>query len=454
MSTSSTTHEPDASDDLTDIEKQRPNTISTESLTKEEKFTSDSAVVVQVPAHDSIFDEEYPDGGFRAWLIVFGAMCNTFATFGYVNSWGIFQAYYQLTLLHDSPPSSIAWIGSIQYALIFLPAIFIGRLFDLGHFRVLFLSSSALLVGATFLVAQCTQYWHFLLCQGIAVGAACGGIFGPTAAVIAHWFKKRRGLAMGIVAVGSSLGGVVLPIVTKSLVPVVGFPWTMRVLGFILLVVLGAANLTLKRRLPSRNVPGGLFNWGAFKSAPFSVYCASAFFNFLGLYTVLTYVDVSAASIGISPSFSFYFVAIANAGSLLGRYVAGYMSDRLGPMNIMIPFTGVAGILTYAWPFAKTKASLLALTVLYGFASGSYISLLANPMMDLGDTHDVGRRLGMFLSIMSFGALAGPPISGAINTATGSFTAVGVYAGTMVMVGVGLIGVTRHLLLKQFLGKI
>ena len=52
--------------------------------------------------------------------------------------------------------------------------------------------------------------------------AACGGIFGPTAAVIAHWFKKRRGLAMGIVAVGSSLGGVVLPIVTKSLIPVVG----------------------------------------------------------------------------------------------------------------------------------------------------------------------------------------------------------------------------------------
>ena len=94
--------------------------------------------------------------------------------------------------------------------------------------------------------------------------------------------------------------------------------------------------------------------------------------------------------------------------------------------------------------------------------------------MDLGDTHDVGRRLGMFLSIMSFGALAGPPISGAINTATGGFTAVGVYAGkrwfleclffarcdlfvltgTAVMVGVGLIGVTRHLLLKQFLGKI
>ena len=45
----------------------------------------------------------------------------------------------------------------------------------------------------------------------------CGGIFGPTAVVIVHWFKKHRGLAMGIVAVGSSVGGVVLPVVTKSL---------------------------------------------------------------------------------------------------------------------------------------------------------------------------------------------------------------------------------------------
>ena len=49
----------------------------------------------------------------------------------------------------------------------------------------------------------------------------CGGIFRPTDAVIAHWFKKRKGLAMGIVAVGSSLGGIFLPNVTKSLIPVV-----------------------------------------------------------------------------------------------------------------------------------------------------------------------------------------------------------------------------------------
>lgn len=40
---------------------------------------------------------------------------------------------------------------------------------------------------------------------------------------MAHWFKKRRGFAFGIVAVGSSIGGTVLPIVAKNLLPLVGY---------------------------------------------------------------------------------------------------------------------------------------------------------------------------------------------------------------------------------------
>ncbi|GLB34493.1 putative monocarboxylate [Lyophyllum shimeji] len=398
-------------------------------------------------------DPDFPDGGWRAWLVVFGAMCNTFSTFGFVNSWGIFQAHYQESLLRDTSPSNIAWIGSIQYSLVFLPGIFVGRLFDLGYFKAIFLTSSALLVTATFLVAQCKEYWQFLLCQGIVIGFACGGIFGPTTAVIAHWFKLRRGQAMGFVAVGSSIGGTIVPIAAKNLIPMVGFPWTMRIIGFILLFALGCSNLTLKRRLPPTKAPGGILNLRAFKSPPFTVYCLSAFFSFLGLYTVLTYVSVSALQIGVSSSLSFYLVAIANASSLFGRFTAGSLADRWGPANIMIPFTAVAGILTYAWPFARSEASLIVVVVIYGFSSGAYVSLLSNPMMELGATEDLGRRVGMFMSIFALGALAGPPISGAINTASGGFEVVGYYAGSMVMIGVIGMCLARHLVLRSLFGK-
>ncbi|PFH46717.1 hypothetical protein AMATHDRAFT_97034, partial [Amanita thiersii Skay4041] len=138
-----------------------------------------------------------------------------------------------------------AWIGSVQYSLVFLPGLVMGRLFDLGYFRSALLSCSVLLVTATFLVAECKEYWQFLLCQGFAVGLSSGGIFAPTMAVIAHWFRKKRGVAMGLVAVGASIGGTVLPIAANKLIDSVGFKWTMRIIGFILFATLSLANLVM-----------------------------------------------------------------------------------------------------------------------------------------------------------------------------------------------------------------
>lgn len=188
------------------------------------------------------------------------------------------------------------------------------------------------------------------------------------------------------------------------------------------------------------------------------------------IFLVVTYVGTTAIKIGISTEFAFYLVAIANAGSMFGRFFAGFLGDKIGPLNVMIPFTAVAGLLTYAWPFIKTEVVLLGVTVAYGyvnptlsattpslnttyldcsFSSGAYISLLSNPMMEMGGTDDVGMRVGMFMTILALGALAGPPISGAIaDKAVGGFIAVGIFAGTSVLVGVGLMCLTRHLVLK------
>jgi hypothetical protein len=65
------------------------------------------------------------------------------------------------------------------------------------------------------------------------------------------------------------------------------------------------------------------------------------------------------------------------------------------------------------------------------FASGAYVSLVSNPAMDFGGPEDVGRRVGMFLTCLAFGALSGPPISGAIRSASGGFKAVGYFSGVL-----------------------
>ncbi|KAJ7491908.1 major facilitator superfamily domain-containing protein [Mycena latifolia] len=378
-------------------------------------------------------EAEFPDGGLRAWLVVAGTISSSASTFGYVNAWGVFQAYYQETLLKDVPPSNIAWIGSIQYSLVFLPGLVTGRLFDLGYFKIPYLIASSLLVLSTFLVAQCTQYWHFILCQGLATGISCGVIFGPTLGVVGHWFKRKRGLAMGFSAMGSSIGGTIFPIATHKLIPLVGFQWTMRICAFMLILTLGFANLVLVRRLPPKNVKGGLFNLKAFKSAAYSVYCASGFVTFLGLYTLLTYIDISAVFVGVSPDFAFYLISIANGCSMFGRAAGGITSDKIGPLNVLTPMTLVAAGMTFAWPHARSQSSLIAIAALYGVVSGTYVSTFPLPLFELGEVSDIGRRTGMALTIAALGALAGPPISGAINTATGGFEAVGYYAGSTIL---------------------
>ncbi|KIJ59717.1 hypothetical protein HYDPIDRAFT_177749 [Hydnomerulius pinastri MD-312] len=388
---------------------------------------------------------EAPDGGFKAWSVILA--------FGYINAWGIFQTYYEEVLLSSSSPSNIAWIGSVQYALVFLPGLVTGRLFDIGYFKLPYFAASCLLITCNFLIAECTEYWQFFLAQGLGVGICSGVIFGPALGIVSHWFSKRRGLALGVTAIGSSMGGTVFPVAAQNLIPLVGFKWTLRIFGFILLLTLGIANLTIERRLPPTNVKGGLFNLAAFKNPAYTVYCFSGVAAFLGLYTVLTYIPISAVQVGVSNDFSFYLIAIANGSSAFGRLMAGLLADRLGPLNIMTPFTVVAGILTFAWPFAKTEGSLIAIAVIYGFSCGTYVSLLAAPAMAMGAVSDVGRRVGMFMSFAAFGALAGPPISGAINSATGGFEDVGYFAGGVVLFSVGLLILTRYLHLGKLSGK-
>ncbi|KAF7335660.1 MFS general substrate transporter [Mycena venus] len=430
-----------------------------------------------IDTRPALLDEiSYPDGGLRAWLIVLGAFFSVYSSFGYVNSWGespfdmtvadafphsklvlqVFQTYYELHLLKGNSSSTIAWIGSVQIALTFGIAVVMGRLFDNGWFALPAACASLALIILTILVGECTVYWHFLLCQGFAIGIASGVIFGPTLAIVSHWFRRRRSTALGIVAAGASVGGLVIPIMVQNLIPRIGFRWTTRVVALMLFFTTGIMNLErfkcLKRRLAPVKTSGGIFNWRAFKYKPFRLYTFAVFACFFGLYTLLTYIDVSATNAGIDPSFDVYLLAFANASSGVGRIMNGILADRIGSMSVMIPGTLLAAIVTYIWPFVNSLPGLIAVAIIYGFASGIFVGLQAVPLMHMGDMSDVGRRTGTLFTILSFSALAGPPISGAIASVTGSYKAVGYYAGSTMMVALGILWYVRYLMTGKLFG--
>ncbi|KAI0263904.1 MFS general substrate transporter [Gloeopeniophorella convolvens] len=398
-------------------------------------------------------EDNYPNGGFEAWSVVIGGICINFSTLGYINTWGAFQEYYENVVLKGHTPSEIAWIGSTQYALVFLPALLVRRLFDLGHFHGPLFAATVVLILCTFLTAKCTKYWQFLLCQGFGIGLASSVIACFGTSTVAHWFKRRRKPALSVFAFGSPLGGAVFPILFRNLHIAVGFKWAMRTIAFIHILTLGVANLTLKRRLPPKLVPGGLLNLKQFKDPAYTVYCLSGFTTFLGLYTMLTFINASAQSQGASGALTFYYVSIANAGSAAGHLAIGLIANRFGPLTVIIPATFLAGILTYVWPFVRGEAALVTVSLLYGMFSGAYAGFMLAPMMALGETSDVGRRTGMYLTALAPGELVGPPISGAINRATEGFEAVGIYAGSAVMIAVVLLTLSRYYVLGGWRGK-
>lgn len=90
---------------------------------------------------------------------------------------------------------------------------------------------------------------------------------------------KKRGLALGLVVAGSSIGGVIFPIMLIHLIPQVGFGWAIRICAFVILALLAWANLTLRSRIPPSKRP---FRLKAFISPlgelPFALLTAAVFF--------------------------------------------------------------------------------------------------------------------------------------------------------------------------------
>lgn len=66
----------------------------------------------------------FPEGGRKAWTVLFGTWCVLFCTFGLGNSIGVFQTYYVNDALRQYSSSTISWITSfMQWVLNFLPII-------------------------------------------------------------------------------------------------------------------------------------------------------------------------------------------------------------------------------------------------------------------------------------------------------------------------------------------
>jgi MFS family permease len=95
------------------------------------------------------------------------------------------------------------------------------------------------------------------------------------------------------------------------------------------------------------------------------------------LRRVATNFAIIVTSRGHSSEFGFQILAILNAGSFFGRYFAGLVADMIGRVNTLILTLAMCVLSCFAlWlPAGESTAMIVVFAVIFGFGSGSNLSL-------------------------------------------------------------------------------
>lgn len=362
---------------------------------------------------------------------------------GILNTYGAYQTYYESGDLFEESSSTISWIGSLQSFLLLLVGTLTGPVYDAGYIYHLLWAGSFIVTFGQMMLSLCHTFWEALLAQAFCIGIGCGCLFIPGVAILSTYFNTRISLAVGLAASGSSLGGVVYPIIFHRLLPQIGFAWTTRVIGFIILVTLAIPLAVIKVRV----IPASkrkLVDWSALTEPAYVLFIVGGMITFLGLYVPFFYIQAYAIATRITDTnLGFYLLPILNSASVAGRIVPNLIADKIGPFNMIVPAVLVAGVIIFGLIGTHSIAGIIIVALLYGFFSGAFVSLPPACFVLLSPNRGmIGTRMGMGFAIISIGGLIGTPVGGAILSSS-SWTGLWAYAGATAVAGGLLMGVSR-----------
>lgn len=263
-------------------------------------------------------------------------------------------------------------------------------------------------------------------------------VFTPSLAAINHWFLHRRALASGFANTAGSIGGIVFPLLVGSLSNQIGFPWAVRVMGFICAVFCAASFLLLRTRIPSNKDGGSSIDLRALCDIRLSTVAVAIVLIEVGFLIPMTYLVSYASSHEVNGDLSYQLIAILNAASIFGRVIPGYIADQWGRFNVIIATTFVCTILILAlWLKSGTSApAIVSFAAFFGFWSGTAISLSPVCVAQISKTEEYGKRYGTTYSLVSFGSLVAIPVAGEILKAQNDSKPETDYSGLIVFAGV------------------
>lgn len=316
----------------------------------------------------------------------------------------------------------------------------LGALMDRVSLRKLMVAGGILLASGYLAISMATSFTQVLVIFGVLIAPA-NVLIGPVAitVLLARWFAKRRGRAVGIAIAGISAGGFFYPMIIQGLLDAYQWREALQLLSLVLLVwTVPVALLVVNRpadrglHIDGESAPPKMTQAEmdkpaisarqiladpAFWMLAFTVSIVTA-----GMKGMITNLAPLAMDTGISASDAAPLISIYAACSFTAKMSFAALSDRLGPRVLMFAALGGFALgmicLTQVAMGYYVIVMGVAITGLFGGLMVPVESYLAPRIFG---QRAVGRAMGMLAGTILIAMLATPPLFGLIFDLFGSY---------------------------------
>ncbi len=317
---------------------------------------------------------------------------------------------------------------------------FVGRWIDARGPRSAIVVGAVLTAATYVLLATTSELWQWYAYHSINAVFRQMMFFIPFQALVSRWFDRKRGIALGILGMGFSLGGFVVVPLMRLIIDAVGWDGSFVVSGILILGVFVPIGMLLVRNSPADvgTVPDGEPPAGeardetrgiagqtlgqALRTPLFWVLAMAMTFFFYGLFGWMVHIVPFYESVGVSRGVAAALVSIAAGFGMFSRLTFGLLADRIRRIE-----TAAMGLVAF---LAAGAATLLLDSGAVGIAVflvfwivGSGGGPLLEPLLltrAFGVSH-FGTILGAFIIVENFGLITSPVVAGAIYDSTGSY---------------------------------
>lgn len=399
---------------------------------------------------------------FFGWWVVavsMAIMSMGMGPFG-IAAFGVFMLPFQQEFGWDRAQVSLSL--SLLVAASGIGLVIIGRMLDrFGPRRILIFSNLALAVLLIAVPTFVSQLWHLQALYFLMGAASAGTNVLTYMPVLASWFHKHRGLAIGLAVSGIGVGYTFVPVLVQSLIDAYGWRGAYYGLAAIVLFIavplawFGIIETPARKGLypdgnagltPAASRPDvGLTAAEAFRTREFWLMLVIFFSLTFATYGAFAHFVPMLVDRKLSPQ------AAASAASLTGftvfgaRVLVGLLVDRFFAPRVamVIMVLALAGMLILA--LGLTGAPIYAAAILLGLAIGAESDLLAYLNSRYFGLRAIGGIFGLQSAAYMGGTALGPILYGIAYVHTGSYVTI-LYTA----IGVVIFAITLTAFLRPF----